>query len=230
MLLEVLSYAQKTLLRNWSNLCKQLEIKITQNLRNKEPAALERLIPSKAILFYSYTIGLVSLIFSIPHSAYTLSSHRTLCADRSCPDFWQQASSWWQYLPKQQKQPCRGLTISISSSSTLKTQDLNPGFCFINNSEHCSLDELYTYLSSTSYIWERISKQGVKIFILMKLVQFGPTISFASKTLCLSECRKLFIWVSSLSALPNTYACTRACSSEADNPANSNRPVWEARA
>lgn len=71
MLLEVLTYAQKTLLSNWSNLCKQIEIKITQNLSNKKPAVLERLIPSKAILFYSYTIGLVSLIFSIPHSTHT---------------------------------------------------------------------------------------------------------------------------------------------------------------
>lgn len=159
MLLEVLTYAQKTLLCNWSNLCKQIEIKITQNLSNKEPAVLERLIPSKAILFYSYTIGLVSPIFSIPHSAHT--GH---CAGRNCSDIWWRASSWWQYLPKQQEQPCRGLTISTSSSSTLKTQDLNPGSSFINNSEHCSLGELCTYLSSTSYIRENIPSKGSNSF------------------------------------------------------------------
>lgn len=76
MLLEMLSYAQKTLLWNWSDLGKQFEIKIAQNLRNKQPAALERLIPSKVILFYSYTTGLTSMIFSTLRWVHTARSHQ----------------------------------------------------------------------------------------------------------------------------------------------------------
>lgn len=41
---------------------------------NKELAALERLIPSKSHFNLLMPIGLVTLIFSISYSAYTLST------------------------------------------------------------------------------------------------------------------------------------------------------------
>lgn len=44
---------------------------------NKELAALERLIPSKSHFNLLIPIGLVSLIFSISYSAYTLSTPDT---------------------------------------------------------------------------------------------------------------------------------------------------------
>lgn len=168
---------------------------------NKELAALERLIPSKSHFNLLIPIGLVSLIFSISYSAYTLSTPNTACRQKL---LWFLAASL-QLVTIFTQAAGAALQGHTSSSSNLKTQDLNPDFWFIINSEHCSLDEMYTYLSSTSYIWENIPSKGSKNFCYFN--EIGTTWPYniikVQNLVCLSQA----IHLSKLSFSPAKYTC-----------------------